>query len=222
MLTRKNKFVVILFLASLLTISMFSLVQAKPGEEKNNPKFLDFVLHVEFPARSDEFSVWRWNPPSVMDDMEPPYSQYLFAPPEGARVLFVENAIWKIDPLPFPTQRYVTIDDYEIDLQAGDFYSVYDVTWIYEADFGIYKLETTLTIDSPKYTGIIMLSSIERTWVDYETNVMIGEGTFVGQGIINDQKVKLSGERLVTIDLSFVDPPVTEEKGTIQFLGNTP
>lgn len=222
MLTRKNKILAIVFLASLLTVSMFSVVQAKPGEEKNNPKFLDFVMHVEFPSRSDEFSVWRWNPPSVMDDMEPPYSQYLFSPPEGSRVLFVENAIWKIDSLPFPAERYVRIGGYEIDLQPGDFYSVYDVTWIYEADFGIYQLETTLTIDSPSYTGIIKLYSIERTRVDYESNVMIGEGTFVGHGVINDQKVKLSGERLVTIDLSFVDPPVTEETGTIQFLGNTP
>ena len=50
---------------------------------------------------------------------------------------------------------------------------------------------------------------------------MIGLGTFVGHGEINGQKVKVSGQRLAEIDLTFVAPPTVEEEGTLQFLGNT-
>ena len=91
-----NKILSIVLLVVLMSVSLLSSVEAKPGTNKSeNPKFLDFVLHVEFASASDDYpSEWRWNPPSVMDDMVPPYSQYLAFPPEGARVLFVENRIW--------------------------------------------------------------------------------------------------------------------------------
>lgn len=215
---RKGRILAILFTAALMLIAVFSIVEAKPGGDKSNPKFLDFVLHIEFPSASDDYpSEWRWNPPSVMDDMEEPFSQYLAAPPEGARVLFVENRIWYLQPLPFPAERYVTIGDVDIDLQPSDYYCLYDVTWIYEAEFGIYQLDTTVTVNSAEYTGTIEISSIERTYVDGLS--MIGEGTFVGHGVINGQKVKVSGERNVLIDLTYTLPPTMEEKGTIQFLG---
>ena len=209
-----------------LTIAMLTapIASAKLGAEKKNPKFLDFVLHIEYASASDDYpSEWRWNPPSVMDDMVPPYSQYLAFPPEGARVLFVENRIWYTAPLPpvepfLSAERYVTIGTEKIDLAPGDFYCLYDVTWIYSAGgFGIYNLETTVTIDSNEYTGTIEISSIEKTIVDGLS--MIGKGTFVGHGVINGQKVKVSGERNVLIDLSFTLPPTMEEKGTLQFIG---
>ena len=213
----KSKFFAIAFTTVLILMAVSSTVDANPGADKNNPKFLDFVLHIEFAAASDDYpSEWKWNPPSVMDDMEEPYSQYLAAPPEGARVLFVENRIWYTPPLPFPVQRYVTIGDVEINLQPGDFYCLYDVIWHYEAEFGIYQLDTTVTIDSAEYSGTIEISSIERTYVDGLS--MIGEGTFVGHGIINGQNVKVSGVRNVLIDLTFTLPPTMEEKGTIRFL----
>jgi hypothetical protein len=214
-----------------VTILAFSLllaplVIAKPGAEKSNPKFLDFVLHVEFADASDDYpSEWRLNPPSLMDDMgDPPYNLLLI--PEEARVLFVKNRIWYLPQLPFPAERYVQIGTEIIDLNPSDlndlpnsdFYCVYDVTWVYEANFGVYNLETTLTIDSAEYSGTIQISSIEKTTVEGFT--MIGKGTFVGHGVINGQNVQVSGERLVEIDLTFTEPPTMEETGTIQFLGN--
>lgn len=225
-----NKKILIVLVAFLVaTIVATPFATAKPDDEINNDKFLDFALHVEFAGASDVYpSEWRWNPPSVMDDMIPPYSQYLAVPPEGARVLFVENRIWYLPGLPFPTERYVTIGTDKIDLNPSDpndlaqsnFYCVYDVTWLYKPDFGIYKLETTVKLNSPEYTGIIHISSVEKTIVDGLS--MIGEGTFVGHGVINGQNVKVSGERNVLIDLSYVLPPTMEEKGTIHFLGNAP
>jgi len=214
----KNKILAITFAATLMLITVFSTVEAKPGADKNNPKFLDFVLHVEFADASDDYpSEWRLNPPLLMEDMgDPPYN--LLTIPEEARVLFVENRIWYLPPLPPGfAERYVTIGDVDIDLEQGDFYCLYDVTWIYEANFGIYNLETTVTIDSPTYSGTIQISSIERTYVDGLS--MIGEGTFVGHGVINGQNVKVSGERNVLLDFTFTEPPTMEEKGTIQFLG---
>jgi hypothetical protein len=212
-----SKILAIVLATVIILTSVSSFADAKIGDDKNNPKFLDFVLHLEFPSASDDYpSEWRWNPPSVMDDMEEPFSQYLATPPDGARVLFVENRIWHLQALPFPAERYVTIGDVDINLQPGDYYCLYDVTWIYQADFGIYYLEATVTINSAEYTGTIEISSIERTYVDGLS--MIGEGTFVGHGVINGQEVKLSGERNVLIDLSYSLPPTMEEKGTIQFL----
>jgi hypothetical protein len=213
----KSKILAIAFAAALMLITVFSTVNAEPGADKSNPKFLDFVLHVEFADASDDYpSEWRLNPPALMDDMgDPPYD--LMAIPEEARVLFVENRIWYLPPLPPGfAERYVTIGDVDIDLAPGDFYCLYDVTWIYEANFGIYNLETTVTIDSPTYSGTIQISSIERTY--FEGLSMIGEGTFVGHGVINGQNVKVSGERNVLLDFTFAEPPTMEEKGTIQFL----
>ncbi len=222
----KSKIVVVAFVVALLLMPIFSKVEAKPGMDKNNSKFLDFVLHVEFAKASDNYpSEWQWNPPSVMDDMVPPYSQYIASPPEGSQVLFVENRIWYLPPLPFPAERYVTIGDEKIDLNPSnladlaqsDFYCVYDVTWLYKPYFGIYTLETTVTLNSPEYTGTIHILSIEKTIVDGLS--MIGRGTFVGDGVINGQQVKLVGERNVLIDLSYTLPPTMEEKGTLQFQG---
>jgi hypothetical protein len=213
----KSKILAIAFAAALMLITVFSTVNAEPGADKSNPKFLDFVLHVEFADASDDYpSEWRLNPPALMDDMgDPPYD--LMAIPEEAHVLFVENRIWYLPPLPPGfAERYVTIGDVDIDLAPGDFYCLYDVTWIYEANFGIYNLETTVTIDSPTYSGTIQISSIERTY--FEGLSMIGEGTFVGHGVINGQNVKVSGERNVLLDFTFTEPPTMEEKGTIQFL----
>ena len=213
----KSKILAIAFTAALMLITVFSTVKAEPGADKNNSKFLDFVLHVEFADASDDYpSEWRLNPPALMEDMgDPPYD--LMAIPEEARVLFVENRIWYLPPLPpGVAERYVTIGDVDIDLAPGDFYCLYDVTWIYEANFGIYNLETTVTIDSPTYSGTIQISSIERTY--FEGLSMIGEGTFVGHGVINGQNVKVSGERNVLLDFTFAEPPTMEEKGTIQFL----
>lgn len=213
----KSKILAIAVTSLLILVAVFSTVAAKPGASKSNPKFLDFVLHVEFASASDDYpSEWRLNPPALMDDLgDPPYN--LQAIPEEARVLFVENRIWHILPLPFPAERYVTIGDVNIDLEPGDFYCLYDVIWIYGAGgFGIYRLDTTVTIDSAEYTGTIQISSVERTYVDGLS--MIGEGTFVGHGVINGENVKVSGERNVLIDLSFTLPPTMEEKGTIQFL----
>jgi hypothetical protein len=213
----KSKILAIAFAAALMLITVFSTVNAEPGADKSNPKFLDFVLHVEFADASDDYpSEWRLNPPALMDDMgDPPYD--LMAIPEEAHVLFVENRIWYLPPLPPGfAERYVTIGDVDIDLAPGDFYCLYDVTWIYEANFGIYNLETTVTIDSPTYSGTIQISSIERTY--FEGLSMIGEGTFVGHGVINGQNVKVSGERNVLLDFTFAEPPTMEEKGTIQFL----
>lgn len=211
----------------LLAVAMLAtpLVSAKPSAEKNNPKFLDFVLHVEFAVASDSYpSEWRLNPPSLMDDMgDPPYD--LAAIPAEACVLFVKNRMWVLPTLPFPVQRYVTIGDVNIDLQPSDFYCLYDVTWVYgdgAGGFGIYKLETTVTINSPEYTGTIEISSTEKTIIDMSQLAMIGKGTFEGHGVINGQNVKVSGERNVMIDLTFILPPIMEEKGTIQFLGNAP
>ena len=218
----KSKILAILFLTTLMSASLLSSVEAKPGANNSgNPKFLDFVLHVEFASASDDYpSEWRWNPPSVMDDMVPPYSQYLAADPEGARVLFVKNRIWYLPTLPFPALRYVTIGDVDINLEPDDFYCLYDVTWIYSAGgFGIYNLETTVSVDSAEYSGTIKISSIEKVRVDMDQLVMLGEGTFVGHGEINGQNVKVSGERTALIDLTFVLPPTMEEKGTIQFQG---
>ena len=214
----KSKILAIAFTAALMLTTVFSAVEAKPGAEKDNPKFLDFVLHVEFADASDDYpSEWRLNPPALMDDMgDPPYS--LLAIPEEARVLFVENRIWYLPPLPPGfAERYVTIGDVNIDLEPGDFCCLYDVTWIYEANFGVYNLETTVVIDSPTYSGTLQISSIERTYVDGLS--MIGEGTFVGHGVINGQNVKVSGVRNVLLDFTFTEPPTMEEKGTIQFLG---
>ena len=211
---------------SILVITLLAtpLVSSKPGAEKRNPKFLNYALHIEFATTSDDYpSEWSLNPPSLMDDMgDPPYD--LSAIPPEAKVLFVDNRIWYLPTLPFPAQRYVTIGDINIDLQPSDFYSLYDVTWIYgdgAGGFGVYKLETTVTFSSVEYTGTLTISSTEKTIVDMSQLAMIGQGTFVGHGVINGQKVMVSGEREVLIDLTFVLPPLMEEKGTIQFLGSS-
>jgi hypothetical protein len=87
-LKRKSEILAIAFTAVLMLIAVFSTVEAKPGADKNNPKFFDFVLHAEYASRPDDYpSEWIWNPPSVMDDMVPQYSEYLALPPDGARVL---------------------------------------------------------------------------------------------------------------------------------------
>jgi len=214
-LVKKIRILTALVLVSLVALSFSVIVYAKPGMQKNNEKFLDFVLHVEHTKASYANSVFRWNPPSVMDDMVEPYVQYLFATPEDAVVCFVKNNVWTLDEVE-PGQedsRYVMIGEDKITLYPGDFYCEYDVTWIYAGDgFGLYKLETTLTINSPDYTGTIYISSVEKTVV--EGLLMIGQGTFVGRGIINDQNVKVSGERYVEINLATFTS-FAEEKGTI-------
>ena len=213
-----NKKIFSLLVAVLIVCLMVTpLVMAKPGTDKSNPKFLDYILHVEFASASDDYpSEWRVNPPSLMDDLgDPPFD--LGAIPEDARVLFVKNRIWEL-ALPIG-DRYVQIDNVEIPLVGGDFYCLYDVNWIYGAGgFGIYKLQTTIVLDSAEYSGNLEITSIEKTIVDGLT--MIGKGTFVAHGVINGQKVQVSGERLVEIDLTFTEPPTMEETGTLQFLGN--
>jgi hypothetical protein len=213
---------ILVFAVALIIIAMLTtpLAVAKPCLEKSKSNCFDYVLHVEFADALDDYpSVWTWYPTSVMEGLVPPYSQYLALPPEGARVLTVKNRIWYLPNMPFPVARYVAIGTENIPLSPSDFYCLYDVLWLYGPDFGIYTLKTTLTLNSPEYTGTLHITSIEKTGVDVEQNAMIGKGVFAGYGTINGQNVRLSGERNVILDFNFILPPTMEEKGTIHFLG---
>jgi len=49
-----NKKIFSLLVAVLIVCLMVTpLVMAKPGTDKSNPKFLDYILHVEFASASD-------------------------------------------------------------------------------------------------------------------------------------------------------------------------
>ncbi len=216
-----NRKILVLAVAfMIIAILATPLAVAKPCSEKSKSNCFDYVLHVEFTDASDDYpSEWTWYPKSVMEGLVPPYSQYLAFPPEGARILTVANRIWYLLDMPFPVQRYVAIGTENIPLTPSDFYCLYNVLWLYGPDFGIYTLKTTLTLNSPEYTGTLHITSIEKASFDVAQNAMIGKGVFVGYGTINGQNVRVSGERNVILEFNFILPPTMEEKGTIRFLG---
>jgi hypothetical protein len=218
-LNKKVMILTIAFLAAIMLTPTLSTVQACGRKEKANVK-LDFLIHMENNIADYSSADAKWYPLSVMDNLDPPYTQYILqVQPEGARFMTVKGALYHINPT---ASNYIKIGDTEIPLNPENYEGIYSLFWIYHDDgsgTGFYSTKETYTLDSAEFKGTIRVTAREKAVSG--NGVFEVAGTFDGFGIVNGQRIQVKGER--HLSLNFIpDPPffetVLENEGTIEFL----
>lgn len=202
-----------IFLAMLVT----PLVSAKPTSAANNPKSISFMWHSENGASTTIEGGLKINPPwaEILDPGPPPVI------PDAKVTHSISE--WTLNPL---GNNYVQIgedDQIPIDAVTG-----------YEGTLYVQSLYSTPTISALNYRvyekimwdgNYIEIMCLERAHAellfDSEGNFIganfYASGTFSGHGVIDGQKVQVTGIRE-----GFFDPMigfVLECYGTIRFAG---
>lgn len=193
-------------------------VQAKPSEDKNNDKFVSFVMHLE-----GGFST----PVEGCPKINPPWAE------EGSPDVKVSHtqAVWTLGG----TNDYMQIGGdtpIDLDLDELNFYGYLIVQTVYHNPYDPveqdgfmamnYRIYETITWDD----NFIEMESNEKVFFEqigpspYDWNVY-GYGTFSGLGEIDGQKVQVMGVRHAGFDMS-VMAFVVENTGTLQYLGQAP
>lgn len=178
-------------------------VCAKPTEAANSDKFLSFVWHSENGKQINVDGSPVYNPPGSADS--------------DAKVIFTQ-ASWELNPL---KNNFVQIGDESPTAIAASGYEGY--------------LYVQTTVFSPTYRESNYRVYERIMWDDNYIEIMCNEratldttrsppfsasGTFVGHGVIDGQKVQVTGIRE-----AHQLPPRTlalECIGTIRFSGNAP
>jgi len=206
---RINKILSIVLLVVLMSVPLLSTVQAKPSEDKNNPKFMDFMWYTTNPLDN----VGGTTPIDVMTN--PPW-----ADPEGSDVIVTHTyGEWILDPA---GTHYVQIgtDQYTIDPETG-----------YEGFLYVQTNALTDTLTGINYRvyekimwgdgNYIEIKANERATMDTSVfpPIFYASGTISGHGMVDGQNVQISGVREGYIDWS-IATFVLENYGTIQFVGN--
>ena len=187
------------FLALLAT----PLVSAKPTSAANNPKSISFIWHSENGAST---------PTEVMTN--PPWAE------AGEIIVTHTQAVWNLNG---SFSNYVQIGEaaaIPIDAETG-----------YEGTLYVQSVAHSPTYSTLNYRvyekimwgdNYIEIMCLERASLDLSGPfpVFYASGTFNGHGMIDGQKVQVTGIRE-----GFVDPSigfVLECYGTIRFAGNAP
>ena len=197
-----NKKVLMAVLA-LAVVLLATPVMAKPGAEKNNEKFLSFVWHSENGIQTNLEGYPKYNPPGSTDS--------------DAKVIFVE-ATWQLKP---EKNNYIQIGgESPIAIGAADYEGhLYVQTTVFSSTYreSNYRTYERIMWDD----NYVEIMCNERATLDTTLKPPFSaSGTFVGHGLIDGQKVQLTGIREVR-----QLPPRTlqlECIGTLRFLGNAP
>jgi hypothetical protein len=187
------------FLALLAT----PLVSAKPTSAENNPKSISFLWHSENGAST---------PVEVMTN--PPWAE------AGEIIVTHTQAVWALNPAGNNSVQYGENDPIPIDAETG-----------YEGVLYVQSVAHSPTYSTLNYRvyekimwgdNYIEIMCLERASLDLSGPfpVFYASGTFNGHGMVDGQKVQVTGIRE-----GFVDPSigfVLECYGTIRFAGNAP
>lgn len=188
----------------LLAVAMLAtpLVSAKPTSAANNPKSISFLWHSENGASTITES--KTNPPWAV-------------PMSPDAIVSHTQAVWNLNP---EGDNYVQIGEDEddripIDAETGYEGNLYVQTVASSPTSAAmnYRVYETIMWGDDDYIEIMCL---ERASADI--NGFYASGTFNGHGMIDGQKVQVTGIRE-----GFVDPSigfVLECYGTIRFAGN--
>ena len=197
---------VVFMLAAMLATP---LAMAKPGAEKNNDKFMDFVWYTTNPL----FPVGIGGT-TVIDVMTNP------AWAEGSDVIVTHiYGDWILDPA---GEHYIQIgtNQYPIDPETG-----------YEGFLYVQSVAFTETYSGLNYRvyekimwgeNYIEIMANERATADTSGGpipVFNAAGTFSGHGVVDGQRVQVMGVREGHIDL-VAGAFILENSGTIHFVGN--
>jgi hypothetical protein len=192
--------VAFLFLAMLAS----PLVSAKPTSAANNPKSVSFVWHSENGWNTPMEGYPRINPP--------------WAEPGSPDVIVTHgHAVWNLDP---EANNYVQIgedDPIPIDASTG-----------YEGEIYVQGVAESPTAGALNYrvyekimwgdNNYIEIMCLERAYYDYLTPPFFyASGIFSGHGVIDGQKVQVTGIREGSFLAGFI---VLDCYGTIRFAGN--
>ena len=198
------------FALAIVFLSMLAtpLVSAKPTSAANNPKSISFVWHSENGASTPIEGGLKINPPWAE---------------EGSPDVKVTHgqAIWNLNA---SFNNYVQIGEdpvIPIDAETGYEGVLYVQTVAHSPTFTAlnYRVYEKIMWGEGNYIEIMCL---ERASLDLSGPfpVFYASGTFNGHGMIDGQKVQVTGIRE-----GFVDPSigfVLECYGTIRFAGNAP
>ena len=198
-----KKTVFVIFAVSLAVAMLTTPVMAKPSAEKNNDNFLSFVWHSENGKQINADGYPKYNPPGSADS--------------DAKVIFVQ-ASWELNP---SKNNFVQIgDESPIAIAASGYEGyLYVQTTVFSPTYreSNYRVYERIMWDG----NYIEIMCNERATLDTTRSPPFSaSGTFVGHGLIDGQKVQLTGIREVR-----QLPPRTlqlECIGTLRFLGNAP
>ncbi|MBN1244554.1 hypothetical protein JXA31_03065 [Candidatus Bathyarchaeota archaeon] len=195
-----RKIIATSFVLMTIVILAVPLVSAKPTSAANNPNSVSFVWHSENGGHIGE-DVVKTNPP--------------WAGPEEIIVTHTQ-ATWGLNDI---FNNYVQIgDDDPITIYAEDYEgSLYVQTVTKSPGVGAlnYRVYEKVMWGEGNYIEIMCL---ERA--SYDENGFYASGTFSGHGVIDGQKVQVTGVRE-----GYVNPMigfVLDCYGTIRFAGNMP
>ncbi len=196
---------------ALLMVTMLAIpvAMAKPTEAANSDNFLSFVWHSEGGHSVPVEGALRFNPP---------WATYPgpFATPGPDLKVVHDEAVWILNPL---RSNYVQIgEDAPIPLDPTTGYQGYlyiDMTYIIPTYRVLnYKVYEKIMWDD----NYVEIMNVEQGSWDSSGPVPIVQlsGIFTGTGIIDGQKVQVTGVR------EFAPGAVLESAGTIRFLGKAP
>ena len=196
-----NKKVLVIALAFVfLALLATPLISAKPTSAANNSKAVSFMWHSENGEQVPIEGGIKTNPPWA----------------EGGDVKVTHSiSSWNL----------VDIFNNYVQIGEEDPIKIYDAG--YEAELHVQVVATSPTSAALNYRvyetimwddNYIEIMCLERA--SYDENGFYASGTFNGHGVVDGQKVQVTGIRE-----GFVDPSigfVLECYGTIRFAGNTP
>ena len=191
----------------LVAIIATPLVVAKPGAEKNNDKFMDFVWYTTNPLFPPDVG----GTTVINAKTNPAWA-------EGSDVIVTHTyGEWFLDPA---GEHYVEIGNsqYPIDPVTGyeGFLYVQSVAFS-ETYTGLnYRVYEKIMWDD----NYIEIMANERATADTSTPIPVfnAAGTFSGHGVVDGQNVQVMGIREGYIDL-VAGAFILENSGTIQFVG---
>ena len=191
----------ILFVVVMLTTPF---VSAKPTSAANNPKSVSFMWHSEN----------GWN--DIFErKINPPWAE----PDSPEQRVSHGKAFWYLNP---EANNYVQIGDetpIPIDAETGYEGLISTNVQIPEPGVGAinYMVYEKIMWGDNNYIDI---KCIERAHYDMAAEEFYASGTFTGHGIIDGQKVQVTGIREGFFDIDIM-AFVLECYGTIRFAGNT-
>ena len=178
-----------IMLVAMLTLSIIP-VQAGKGQQKLN---IEFTLGAGLLPGAVERMWWS----ALKEEFPPPP----FGPGTGEPILHIRGQEWYLDAAGFVIVLYED-DGSTVKETFGDdditYTCKYNMDWNFKANRATIKVRETweITVDEV-YIGYIEILAVESLYnliPGPDTDPYYGEGTFVGHGVINEQKIKLSGE----------------------------
>jgi hypothetical protein len=196
------------FVLMAIVILAVPLVSAKPTSAANNPKAVSFTWHSENGGHIGE-DVVKINPPwaEILDPGPPPIIP-------DAKVTHT-YATWGLDD---DYNNYVKIgEDPEIKIYAEDYEGTLYVQTVAKSPTAAalnYRVYEKVMWGVDNYIEIMCL---ERA--SYDENGFFASGIFSGHGVIDGQKVQVTGIREGYFDLTLLTF-VLDCSGTIRYAGN--